>query len=107
VSWASGIALLLTTALAISYGGKGVVLSIAYLFPQGIIYLPVAFLSIKYCYQLTMEMNHGQATPSLHNIVMIKKYFKLILILLAALLVGAIFETFIGSYLVRKVLGLF
>jgi stage II sporulation protein M len=97
----------LTTALAIAYGGKGVVLSITYLFPQGIIYLPVAFLSIKYCYQLTMEMNHGQATPSLHNIVMIKKYFKMISILLAALLVGAIFETFIGSYLVRKVLGLF
>ena len=97
----------LTAALAISYGGKGVLLSISYLLPQGIIYIPVAFLCVKYCYQLTMEMNHGQATPSLHNVVLLKKYLRLILLLLAALLVGAIIETLIGSYLVRKVLTLF
>lgn len=97
----------LTVALTISYGGKGVLLSITYLFPQGILYLPVAFLCVKYCYLLTMEMNHGNATPSLHNIVMLKKYVRLIFILLAVLLIGALIETFIGSYLVRRVLTLF
>jgi stage II sporulation protein M len=97
----------LTTALAISYGGKGVLLSISYLFPQGLLYLPVAFLCVKYCYQLTMEMNYGQATPSLHNVVMLKKYFRLMAILAGALLVGAIMETFIGTYVVRRVLELF
>lgn len=97
----------LFTALTMVYGGKGVLLSIAYLFPQGILYLPVAFFSIKYGYQLTMEMNHGQTNPSLHNIIMLKKYLGIIAVLLAALLVGALVETFIGSYLVRKVLELF
>ena len=97
----------LTTALAISFGGKGVLLSISYLFPHGLLYLPVAFLCVRYCYQLTLEMNYGQATPSLHNVVLIKKYLPLLGILASILLLGAVIETFLGTYVVRRVLGLF
>lgn len=94
-------------ALTMTYQWKGVLLFITYLFPHGIIYIPVALCCLRYCYQLTMEMNHGQATPSLHNITLLKKYLKLIIILLLALVVGALIETFLGSFIIRKVLTMF
>lgn len=97
----------LLAALVMTYGGKGIVLFLTYLLPHGIIYVPVAFFCMKCCYQLTMEMNHGQATPSLHNIGMIKKYFRVILFMLAALVVGALLETFVSSFFIRKTLMLF
>ncbi len=96
----------LFTVLTMNYGWKGVLLSISYLLPHGLLYIPIALLCLKYCYQLTMEMNHGQVTPSLHNIILLKKYMKLIIILLAGLTIGAVLETFLGSILIQKVLTL-
>ena len=51
-------------------------------------------------------MNHGGTAPSLHNITMLKKYYKLIIILIGAIAIGAVLETFIGSFIVRKALSL-
>lgn len=96
----------LFTVLIMNYGWRGVLLSISYLLPHGLIYIPVALLCLKYCYQLTMEMNHGQATPSLHNITLLKKYMNMIIMLLAGLAIGAVMETFLGSIFVQKVLTL-
>ena len=96
----------LFTVLTMNYGWKGVFLSISYLLPHGLIYIPVALMCLLYCYQLTMEMNHGQVTPSLHNITLLKKYMKLIIMLLGGLVIGAVLETFLGSVLVQKVLTL-
>lgn len=97
----------LLTALFLNYNFKGVLLFFIYFFPQGLIFLPVSLICLKYCYQLTMEMNHGQATPSLHNITILKKYSRLIIILLIALTIGALMETFFGSFCLRKFLRFF
>lgn len=97
----------LLTSLVITYHWKGVILYLSYQLPHSLVYVPVALLCLKYCYQLTMEMNHGQVTPSLHNISLLKKYAKLIIMLLLALFVGALMETFLGSFFIRKALSLF
>lgn len=97
----------LLSVLITAYQWKGVLLFVTYHFPQDLIYIPVWIITLNYGYRLTMEMNHGQVTPSLHNIGLLKKYSRFILILMLALIVGAVVETFIGSLLVKKVIGLF
>lgn len=97
----------LLSVLLSTYQWKGFLLFLVYHFPQDLIYIPVWIMTLNYGYRLTMEMNHGQVTPSLHNIGLVRKYIRFILILLLALIVGSVLETFAGSLLVKKTLGLF
>ncbi len=53
-----------------------------------------------------MEANHD-TTSGLQNVLLLKKYIKLIIILIVCILIGACMEAFVGSYLVKKTLQLF
>lgn len=96
----------LMMTLWMHYGMKGGLLYLAYLFPQELIFVPVVLISIKNCFALYMEANH-ETTAGLQNVLLLKKYIKLIIILIVCILIGACMEAFVGSYLVKKTLQLF
>ncbi len=96
----------LLMTLWMHYGVKGGLLYFAYLFPQELIFVPVVLISIKNCYALYLEANHG-TTTGLQNTLLLKKYIKLIIILIGCILIGTCMEAFVGSYLVKKTLQLF
>lgn len=96
----------LMMTLWMHYGIKGGILYFAYLFPQELVFVPVVLISIKNCYALYLEANHG-TSGGLHNVVLLKKYIKLIIILIVCILAGTCLEAFVGSYVVRKTLHLF
>lgn len=96
----------LMMTLWMHYGMKGGLLYLAYLFPQELIFVPVVLISIKNCFALYMEANH-ETTAGLQNVLLLKKYIKLIIILIICILIGACMEAFVGSYLVKKTLQLF
>ncbi|WP_312372373.1 stage II sporulation protein M [Lachnoclostridium sp.] len=96
----------LMMTLWMHYGMKGGLLYLAYLFPQELIFVPVVLISIKNCFALYMEANHD-STSGLQNVLLLKKYIKLIIILIVCILIGACMEAFVGSYLVKKTLQLF
>ncbi|HCL01564.1 MAG TPA: hypothetical protein DHW61_03975 [Lachnoclostridium phytofermentans] len=96
----------LMMTLWMHYGMKGGLLYLAYLFPQELIFVPVVLISIKNCFALYMEANHD-TTSGLQNVLLLKKYIKLIIILIVCILIGACMEAFVGSYLVKKTLQLF
>lgn len=97
----------LMTGLCLTYEWKGLLLMIVYHFPQMLLYIPAALLCLKGCYSLTNEVNRSGMSAGLHNISLLKKYYKLIIIVVVALLAGALLETFVGTYFVRKALTLF
>ncbi|ABX42955.1 protein of unknown function DUF95 transmembrane [Lachnoclostridium phytofermentans ISDg] len=96
----------LMMTLWMHYGMKGGLLYLTYLFPQELIFVPVVLISIKNCFALYMEANH-ESTAGLQNVLLLKKYIKLIIILIVCILIGACMEAFVGSYLVKKALQLF
>lgn len=58
---------MLITAAVIRYGLKGILLIVAGVFPQGILYLPAGFLLLTWCHELCVWMHFPQkSTAALH-----------------------------------------
>lgn len=97
----------LLSALIMQYKFKGFVLMLVYIFPQGLIYIPIMYYCLKAGYDIAFQIRTSNNGDSLHNISMLRNYRKLIILLTIGILIGAIIETFIGSFLLKKVLTLF
>jgi len=97
----------LISALTLEYGVKGLLLVIVYVFPHGILYLPVGLISLYKGYRLCSFIYRDNRA----NIKVIARELRanigLILILALALLVASFLEAFPGAYLLKKTLGLF
>lgn len=96
----------LMSALIMQYNFKGFVLMMVYVFPQGLIYIPVMYYCLKTGYQIAVSIRSSN-TNSLHNIYMLRNYRKMLILLIIGIFVGAIIETFFGSFLLKKTLLLF
>lgn len=96
----------LLSALMMEYHGKGLLLMLVYVFPQGIIYIPVILYSLKMGYDIAVNSGTNNST-NIHNTNMLRKYGKLVILLITGICLGTLLETFLGSFLLRKVLQLF
>ncbi|MBE5960352.1 MAG: hypothetical protein E7256_03035 [Lachnospiraceae bacterium] len=97
----------LLSALCLQYQLKGILLAAAYVCPQALIYVPVIIGCLKYGYHVAAEVSAGSEHSISHCIGILLKDKKLIIILLIGVIAGALVETFLGSFLLRKVLLLF
>lgn len=95
------------SVISMQYGTKGMLLVLAYIFPHGIIYLPIILLCLYKGFDLcsTIYRDRRYNTNSIRQII--KPYMTLILILLIALFIGSFLEAYLGSSLLKKTLNFF
>lgn len=94
------------SAIAMQYGFKGVLLILTYKFPHGIIYLPIIILCIHKGYSLTRSIYYENRDYMGTIIRQIKSYLLLWLFLSVLLILGSFLEAYMGSFLLKKTLGL-
>lgn len=95
------------SSVAMQYGIKGILLILAYIFPHGLIYIPVILLSLLNGYRLTRTIyydSHGQMGIIIKHL---KSYLLLLIFLTVLILLGSFLEAYAGSYFLKKVLVLF
>lgn len=95
------------SAITMQYGLKGLLLVLVYLFPHGLVYLPIAVISLYKGYELCRSIYHDNRVHMGGILSAIKSYLIIIVILAAALLLGSLLEAYVGSFLLKKTLGLF
>lgn len=95
------------SAVTMQYGIKGIILVLAYVFPHGLLYLPIALISLYKGFELCRTIYHENRTNVGGIARLVKSYFMIILLLAVALLIASFLEAFPGAYLLKKALGLF
>lgn len=94
------------SAIAIQYGFKGIILILTYKFPHGIIYLPIIILCIHKGYSLTRSIYYENRDYMGTILRQSKSYLLLWLFLAVLLVLGSFLEAYVGSFLLKKTLGL-
>ncbi len=97
----------LISMLTLEYGMKGLLLILAYIFPHGLLYLPIALISLYKGYKLCSSIYHDSRANISAIARQLKSNIALILILALALLIASFLEAYPGAFLLKKTLGLF
>ena len=98
---------LLATAVA-QYGGKGIFLVLIAVFPQILIYAPVTFYLLDYCYEFCMMLYYPhKAKMRKDNKESIKEMVLRFLPLLLVVITGCILESYVNPILVKNFLKIF
>lgn len=95
------------SAIAMQYGFKGILLILAYEFPHGLIYLPIIILSLYKGFDLCKSIYYDNRNFSGTIMSKLKSYTLLFVFLAMLLLLGSFFEAYVGSFFLKKTLGLF
>lgn len=95
------------SAIAMQYGFKGILLILAYEFPHGLIYIPVILLSLYKGFGLCKTIYYDNRNVSGTIISQLKSYILLFVFLAVLLLLGSFLEAYVGSFFLKKTLGLF
>lgn len=95
------------SVVSLQYGLKGLLLILVSVLPQGLIYLPVGIICLYKGYELTRKIYHDNRSHLMGLLNIIKPYFLLILILAIAILLGSFMEAYIGSFIMKKAIGIF
>lgn len=95
------------SAITMRYGLKGIILVLAYIFPHGIVYLPIALISLYKGFELCKSIYHDNQSHLAAISRLIKSYLLIILILAGGILVASFLEAYPGAYLLKKALELF
>lgn len=94
------------TAILMKYGFKGILLIFGYTFPHYLLYIPVAYLCLRTGYWLCKSMyyeNKGKRGKT-EKIV---RHLMLIAAFALVLLIGGLLETYVASFLLKKILIFF
>jgi stage II sporulation protein M len=95
------------SAVTMQYGLKGILLILAYIFPQGLLYLPISLICLYKGFELCRTI-YSENRNNIKGIVkLLRGYLVIIILLAAALLVASFLEAYPGAFLLRKVLGSF
>lgn len=95
------------SAVTMRYGLKGLLLVLVYIFPHGLLYLPVYLISLYKGFELCRTIysenrnNFGEISR------LLKSHLVLILLLAAVLLAASFLEAYPGAYFLKKALGAF
>lgn len=95
------------SSIAMQYGVKGILLIMAYLFPHGIIYIPIIILSLYKGYSLSKAIYYDNRYYVGTIAKQLKSYMFLLIFLAVLILLGSFLEAYIGSFFLKKTLGLF
>jgi stage II sporulation protein M len=95
------------SAVTMRYGLKGILLVLVYVFPHGLIYLPIALISLYKGYELSRMIYHDNRTRIGGIAKIVKTHLIIIVFLAAALLMGSFLEAYPGAFLLKKTLGIF
>jgi stage II sporulation protein M len=93
--------------ILMGYGLKGILLILGYTFPHYIIYIPVAMLCLRSGYWLCTRLYHESKISSKSKVKIVTKHMIVIMILGVLLFIGALLETYAGTFILRKILLLF
>ena len=95
------------TVILMRYNLKGILLIFGYTFPHYLIYIPVAFLCLRTGYWLCRSMYYDNKLGRKGKAEKIARHIILIILLALVLLIGALLETYVSSFLLKKILLLF
>ncbi len=95
------------SAITMQYGFKGVILVLAYLFPHGLLYLPIALVCLYKGFGLCRSIYHENRYHFSGIAGLIKSHLVIILLLAVALLIASFLEAYPGAFILQKALGLF
>ena len=95
------------STVTMQYGIKGLLLVLVYVFPHGLVYLPIALISLYKGFGLCRTIYHDNRTYVGGITKLVKSHLMIILLLAVALLVGSFLEAYPGAFLLKKTLGLF
>lgn len=95
------------TVIMMRYGIKGILLIFGYTFPQYLIYIPVIFLCLRTGYWLCKSMYYDNKMSRRGRTDRILRHLLIIIVLVIILFFGALLETYVSSFLLRKILVLF
>lgn len=95
------------TTIFMKYGIKGILLLFGYTFPHYLIYIPVMFLCFRSGYWLCSSMYRDTRLNARGKLERITKHLVIIVLLGGVLLIGGLLETYVGSFLLKKILVLF
>lgn len=95
------------SAITMQYGWKGLVLVLAYFFPQGLLYVPIALLCLYKGFELCRTI-YSENRNNFNGIAkLLKSYLFIILLLAVALFIASLLEAYPGAYLLKRALGSF
>lgn len=95
------------SAIAMQYGFKGILLILIYKFPHGIIYLPIIILCLYKGLALCRAIYYENRNHIGAILKELKSYLFLWMFLSVLLVLGSFLEAYVGSFFLKKVLGLF
>jgi len=95
------------SSIAMQYGIKGILLILAYIFPHGLVYIPVIILCLYNGFRLTKTIYYDN--PGHFGVIFkqLKTYILLLIFLTVLILLGSFLEAYVGSFFLKKVLALF
>ncbi|WP_033166766.1 stage II sporulation protein M [Clostridium sp. KNHs205] len=94
------------SVILMEYHFKGLLLIFGYTFPQYLIYIPVALISLRCAFWLCKSLRYDM-TSKKGKREKIGKYMFLVILLGMVLALGGLSEAYIGSYIIRKILYFF
>ncbi len=86
------------------YGIMGILLFIVYLFPHGIIYIPVIAISIQRAFIMCKRMYYMKNGVKVNKKNIILEYLFTIILLLVMIIIGCFIETYINSNILQSFL---
>lgn len=87
-----------------SYGAKGFLIFLGFYFPQALIYIPLYYTSIKEGHQFCRKLKERGRSFSFKDIGLLSGKYRMFLLIALGLVVGSFAETYLGSYLLTKLL---
>lgn len=93
--------------ITMQYGFKGILLILVYAFPQGLLYLPIALVSLYKGYGMCKSIYRDNRSHMSGLTKSIKPNLIVILILAIVLVIGSFLEAYVGAFLLKKTLGMF
>lgn len=94
------------TIVFMKYGFKGILLTLGYTFPHYLIYIPVIYLCLRSGFSFCKILHYGNISRRGKS-ELIMKYILLIIGFGILLAIGGLVETYINTYILRKILVLF
>lgn len=95
------------SAITMQYGLKGLVLVLAYIFPQGLLYLPISLFSLYKGFELCRTIYSENRNNFGGIIKLLRSYMVIILLLAVAIFIASFLEAYPGAYILKKALGSF
>jgi len=95
------------SALTLEYGMKGLLLVAVYIFPHGLLYLPIWLISLYKGYRLCSFIYRENRANLASILRQLRSNIVLILILAAAMVFASFLEAYPGAYLLKRSLGMF